>query len=80
MKTADVQALIRGKRVASQLGWPRQYQGLFGATSGLLEPFASFKMPHSSMSLARRYALASHLATVRKVNESAARLAEVSRR
>lgn len=74
MNSANVPPLVRGKQVATALGWQRRYQGLFGATSGLLDPFAGFKLPKSSVALAQRHALISHLATMRRINESAARL------
>lgn len=79
MKSATSPTLVRGKRIASQLGWQRRHQGLLGATSGLLEPFAGFKLPKSSTYLVQHYALRSHLATVRRVNETAAQLSRVNR-
>ncbi len=74
MKSANVPPLARGKQVATALGWQRRHQGLLGAASGLLDPFAGFKLPKSSVVLAQHYALRSHLATMRRINESAAHL------
>jgi hypothetical protein len=79
MKTADAQALARGRRVAAQLGWPRHYQGFFGATAGLLDPFAGFKRPNPSINLVQEYALRRQLATVRKMTESAEQISRISR-
>lgn len=78
MKSATSPTLVRGKRVASYLGWHRSHQGFFGATGGLLDPFAGFKLPKSSMSLTQHYALKSHLATVRRINESAAQCSRIN--
>lgn len=78
MKSANAPTLVRGKQVATALGWQRRHQGLLGATSGLLDPFAGFKLSKSSVVLGQHYALRSHLATMRRVNESAARLGRIN--
>lgn len=78
MRSTNAPTLIRGKRVATVLGWQRRHQGFLGATSGLLDPFTGFKLPKSSVYLAQQYALRSHLATTRRINESAARLSRIN--
>jgi hypothetical protein len=80
MGSVSSPTLARGQRVASHLGWQRSSQGFLGATSGLFDPFAGFKLPKSSVNLAQHYALRSHLATMRRINESAARLSQINRR
>jgi hypothetical protein len=78
MKSAASPTLVRGKQVASHLGWHRSYQGFWGATSGLMDPFAGFKLPKSSVGLAQRHAMKSHIATVRRMNETAARFSRIN--
>jgi len=78
MKSVTSPTKVRGRQVASYLGWQRNYQGFWGATSGLLDPFAGFKLPKSSVSLAQRHAMNSHTATVRRINETAARLSRIN--
>lgn len=78
MRSANSPTLVRGKRVATQLGWQRRHQGFLGAMGGLLEPFAGFKLPKSSTHMVQHYALKSHLATMRRINETAARLSRVN--
>ena len=80
MKSATSPTLIRGKQVASHLGWQRSHQGLLGATSGLFDPFAGFKLPKSSVRLAQRRAVKSHLATLRRINETAAQFSRINGR
>jgi hypothetical protein len=72
MKT--VEATARGKHVARQLGWPSRCQGLWGATSSLLDPFAGFQRPRSSMRLVHLYELKGDVAVRRRVQGSARRL------
>jgi hypothetical protein len=78
MKPASSPTLLRGRWVASQLGWQRRHQGFLGATSVLLDPFAGFKVPKSSVTLAQHYALKSQIATARRINETAARLSRIN--
>lgn len=76
MKTAEASA--RGKYVARRLGWPSRCQGLWGATSSLLDPFADFRRPRSSMLLVRLYERKGHVAVQRRVQDSAKQLTRVT--
>jgi hypothetical protein len=76
VKTASPQ--VRGIRVAKQLGWPSRSQGFWGATSGLLDPFAPYQRPRSSMILLHQYNRQSQLATMRRMNASARQLSKRS--
>jgi hypothetical protein len=78
MKSATPPVLRRGKRIARHLGWQSDYQGFLGATSGLFDPFARFKLPKTSVTLARHRAMKGHLATERRVNETVARLSRTN--
>lgn len=45
MRSAKARRLARGRRVATELGWPRSDQGLLGALSALMNPFAEYEVP-----------------------------------
>jgi len=72
MKTASPQA--RSRRVAKQLGWSNRRHGFWGATSGLLDPFAAYQRPRSSMILLHQYNRQSQLAIIRRMNASTRQL------
>jgi hypothetical protein len=72
MKPFDSDA--RGKAVARQMGWPRQYLGWRGAVVGLLDPFAPFRKPRSYMEILRRENLRRERATVEAVDASVEKL------
>jgi hypothetical protein len=67
---------VRGRSVAQQMGWPRQYMGWRGAVAGLLDPFAPFRKPRSYMEILRRENLRREQATVEAVEESVRKLTE----
>jgi len=62
----------QGKSLANQLGWPSRSHGFLGALADLLEPFAPYERPRSSMALVRKQNL-------RRLQESRDRIETLTR-
>lgn len=65
---------VRGRAVARQMGWPRQYLGWRGAVAGLLDPFAPFRKPRPYTEILRRENLRRERATAETVEASVEKL------